>query len=369
MNELEKNRAEIDAIDTEMAALFEKRMQACANIAAYKKEHALPILDKTREAGILAKHTSLISNSVHQEYYMEFMKDILKISCAYQSRIMNGIKVAYSGSEGAFGYIAAQKLFPKAEMQAYSDFAGAYRAVENGEYDCAVLPIENSYAGDVGMVMDLMFSGSLYVNQVIELNVEHNLLAKEGATIEQIKTVVSHPQALEQCESYIKEHGLQTIAYSNTALAAKYVKEQCDQTVAAIASEETAQVLGLHILEKGINSARSNTTRFAVFSRAQNIPSPTSKNENEHFILMFTTRNEAGALAQTLNIIGAHNFNMRNLKSRPMKELLWNYYFFVEAEGNIGTQNGQDMLRELSAVCARLKLAGTYNETNPGETK
>ena len=90
------------------------------------------------------------------------------------------------------------------------------------------------------------------------------------------------------------------------------------------------------------------------------MPSPSSKNENEHFILVFTVRNEAGALAKTLNIIGAHNFNMRALRSRPMKGLLWNYYFYIEAEGNISSQNGQDMLRELSAVCARLRLVGTY---------
>ena len=116
----------------------------------------------------------------------------------------------------------------------------------------------------------------------------------------------------------------------------------------------------MEILDRAINTAHVNTTRFAVLSRAARMPDPFSRNENEHFILLFTTRNEAGALTQPLNIIGAHNFNMRNLRSRPMQGLLWNYYFFVEAEGNIATQNGQNMLAELAAVCARLKLAGTY---------
>ncbi len=361
MNELEKNRIEIDKIDVEMAKLFEKRMRACENIAQYKKEYALPIFDKAREESIIASHALLVDSDIYREYYMEFVRNVMDLSKKYQSRINDGAKVVYSGAEGAFGYIAAKKMFPGAALTGYSDFTSAYRAVENGEYDCAVLPIENSYAGDVGSVMDLMFSGSLYVNRMIELDVVHNLLALKGASLEKIKTVVSHPQALEQCEDFIKAHGFRTVSYSNTALAAKYVKEQNDETIAAISSGETADVFGLNILASGINSAKSNTTRFAVFSRAQHIPSPSAVGDKEHFILVFTVKNEAGALAQTLNIIGAHNFNMRNLRSRPMKELLWSYYFYIEADGNIGTQNGQDMLRELSAVCARLKLVGTYN--------
>ena len=361
MNRLEEKRIEIDAIDNEMAKLFERRMAASREVAEYKREHALPILDAEREAAVIAAGAKRIEDTELREYYTCFMKDVMKTSRAYQSRLMDGMKVVYSGAEGAFGYIAAKRAFPGAVLEAGADFADAYHEVESGKYDCAVLPIENSYAGDVGSVMDLMFSGSLYVNRIIELEVEHNLLARPGVRTDAIRTVVSHPQALEQCADYIPAPGWETVAYSNTALAAKFVAEQGDETVAAIASEESAGLFGLEILARGINSARSNTTRFAVFSRAQSLPSPESRTGSEHFILVFTTKNEAGALAQTLNIIGAHNFNMRNLRSRPMKGLIWNYYFFVEAEGNISTQNGQNMLSELSAVCARLKLVGTYN--------
>lgn len=361
MNQLEQSRIEIDAIDTEMAKLFEKRMKASAAIAEYKKANALPITDRIRENEILTKRSELIKDDIYREYYSLFLKDVMKISCAYQNRILNGMKVVYSGCEGAFGHIAAKKLFPAGELHACNNFTDAYTAVERGEYDCAILPIENSFAGDVGVVMDLMYSGSLYVSQMIELDVEHNLLTVSGASADAVKTVVSHPQALSQCEDYIREHGYETVSYSNTALAAKYVKEKNDPTYAAIASCETAEVFGLTIAEKNINTQRSNTTRFAVFTRALNKPSPMSKNENEHFILLFTAKNEAGALAQALNIIGAHNFNMRNLRSRPLKNLLWRYYFFVEIEGNVNTEDAQNMMKELSAVCAGLKLAGTYN--------
>lgn len=360
MNELEKCRADIDAIDTEMARLFERRMRVCADVASYKKEHALPIYDEARENAILASKASRVADTELQPYYVDFMKDVMKISRRYQSALLEGVKVAYSGAEGAFGYMAAKKAFPMATLVPFADFESAYRAVEKGDCNTAVLPIENSFAGDVGMVMDLLFSGSLYVNRIVEVEVTHDLLAVKGASLEGVKKVVSHPQALEQCDQFIRKNGFETVAYSNTALAAKYVSELGDKTVAAIASDDAAEIFGLVPLAKGINEARNNTTRFAVLSAAQALPNPASRDENEHFILLFTTRNEAGALAKSLNIIGAHNFNMRNLRSRPMKELLWNYYFFVEAEGNIATESGQDMLRELSAVCARLKLGGTY---------
>lgn len=360
MKHLEEIRQEINAIDTEMATLFERRLAACREVAEYKKEHGLPILDAAREAEILAKGAGRIEDLSLREYYVGFLNDLMKTSRAYQTRLLEGMRVAYSGVEGAFAHIAAKKAFPKAQIEACADFGAAYRGVEEGLYDCAILPIENSYAGDVGAVMDLMFSGNLYVNQVVEIEVNHHLLANPNASLEKIKCVVSHPQALEQCAEYIKANGWETLSYSNTAAAAKYVAEQGDESIAAIASEETAEIFGLGVLSRNIHSARNNTTRFAVLSRVQNLPAPTDRTGNEHFMLMFTTKNEAGALVQPLNILGAHNFNMRNLRSRPMKELIWNYYFFVEAEGNICTPSGQDMLRELSAVCAQIKLVGTY---------
>ena len=227
-----------------------------------------------------------------------------------------------------------------------------------------MLPLENSYAGEVGEVMDLIFSGDLHVNQVVDVAIAHNLIAKEGAQIEDIKIVVSHPQALAQCEEYIKKHGFETRAYSNTALAAKYVAEAQDASVAALASDETARIFSLSIVQSHVNDNPNNTTRFAAFSRAENVPVSIGKREDENFILAFTVQNESGALASALNIIGAHNFNMRTLRSRPMKDLQWNYYFYIEAEGNVRTENGRDMLQELSALCAKLKLVGSYFADN-----
>ena len=360
MNELEASRNEISRIDSEMARLFEQRMRACAAVADYKKRHGLSIKDTAREKALIERNRALIDSRDIEAYYVQFLKKTIELSCEYQSGLLNGMRVTYCGVEGAFAYMAAKRMFPEAELIAYSDFGDAYSAVERGEYDCVVLPLENSAAGEVGTVMDLIFSGELFINQVIDLPIEHNLLGTQDATMESVKTVISHPQALDQCGEYIRAHGFETETFSNTALAARYVKEKNDVSVAAIASDETSSVFGLKLIDRAVNDSRMNTTRFAALSRAQNRPADMSGRAEENFILVFTVKNEAGALAQTLNIIGAHGFNMRNLRSRPMKDLQWNYFFYIEAEGNINNENGQDMLRELSAVCAKLKLVGTY---------
>ncbi|MBQ8393531.1 MAG: chorismate mutase [Clostridia bacterium] len=360
MNELEVARKMISETDAKIAELFEKRMQAAELVAKYKKEHGLSILDTSREKELISRNAEYIHDTVIREYYVRFLKETMAISRDYQSRLNYGMRVAYSGVPGAFAYIAARRMFPEAELISYPNFEEAYSAVENGLADTVVLPIENSFAGDVGTVMDLLFSGSLYVNQVVDIGIEHNLIACDGASLDSIRTVVSHEQALSQCAEYIKARGYRTQVYPNTALAAKYVKELGDVTVAAVASDETAGIFGLKILASKIHTSKTNTTRFASFSRAQHsLPKGLGK-MNQSFILVFTVRNEAGALAKTLDIIGAHGFNMRNLRSRPMKELMWSYYFFVEAEGNINSQDGKDMLRQLSATCDKLKLAGVF---------
>lgn len=362
--DLEQCRNEINRIDAEMARLFEQRMHVCADVAAFKKSHGLSVRDPAREAELIQKNRSCIEDEAIASYYVQFLRNTIDLSCAYQSRLMEGLRVAYCGTEGAFAHLAAKRMFPEAQWIPHFSFAEAYGAVERGEMDSVVLPLENSYAGEVGTVMDLMFSGSLFINQVIDLGIVHHLLGRENASLETVKTVYSHPQALEQCGEYLRAHGYETVACTNTALAAQQVLRSGDSTVAAIASDEAAQTLGLKILDRHINADGRNTTRFAAFSRAANAPATSKPRENENFILVFTVRNEAGSLAQTLNIIGAHGFNMRSLRSRPRKDLLWSYFFYIEAEGCIHTENGRDMLRELSAVCAQLKLVGSYYANN-----
>jgi len=360
MNELEKVRAEISEIDEEMAGLFEKRMNCVAKVAEYKKENGLSVRDPAREEALIARCRQKIQNPEIEARYVSFLRGVIDVSCAYQESLIGGRSVAYSGVEGAWAHIAARRLFPEAQCRGFSTFEQAYRAVESGECDTAVLPLENSYAGEVGTVTDLLFTGSLYINQVMDLPIRHGLMSVPGGEIAQVKTVYSHAQALNQCREYIRRHGWETVECANTAAAAREVEKLNDPTVAAIASEEAAELYGLHLLEGGINDNPNNTTRFAALSRSQNRPQRTGLRDNTGFILVFTVQNRAGALAQTLNIIGAHGYNMKTLRSRPMKDLQWNYYFYIEAEGNILNENGEMLLREMGALCARLKLVGIY---------
>ncbi|MDD6881474.1 MAG: prephenate dehydratase domain-containing protein [Firmicutes bacterium] len=359
MQDLKDIRLKITEVDNKMAELFRERMELVAKVAEYKKICGLPILDREREEQVLINGAARIDDVDLKSYYVSFLKGTMELSRRYQSSIMEGLKVAYCGTRGAFAHIAASKIFPSAIKVAYTSFKKAYDAVESGECDCAVLPIENSFAGDVGQVNDLMFSGSLFVNGMYDLPVTHDLLGVEGATIKDIKTVVSHPQALSQCSVFIKGNELKEIEYSNTALAAEYVKTQNDKSVAAVASEESAKLFGLEVVARSINDDRSNTTRFAVFSRSDNRALEGSS--NQYFSLLFTARNEAGSLAHALTIIGNHGFNMRTLRSRPMKDLLWQYYFYIEAEGDIYGEDGRQCLEELKECCDRIKVVGSYS--------
>lgn len=366
-DQLKKIRNRITETDDKMAELFRQRMELVRQVGEYKKENALPVYDPERERQVLMMGADRIEDPNIRAHYMNFLESVMAIARRYQGTILEGLKVAYSGTEGAFAHIAACRIFPTARKIAYNGFKKAYEAVESGECDCAVLPVENSFAGDVDQVNDLMFSGTLFINGMYDLAVTHDLLGLEGATIKDIRTVVSHPQALSQCAAFIEDHGLKQADYSNTALAAEHVKEQNDKSIAAIGSAESAKLFGLDVIARSINDDRTNTTRFAVFSRADTRDA--NHEGKPYFSLLFTVRDEAGSLAQALNIIGSHGFNMRTLRSRPMKELLWHYYFYVEAGGDIYGQEGQECFKELQSCCDKIKIVGSYTNLHDQETE
>jgi chorismate mutase/prephenate dehydratase len=358
MTKLEKARQTINKVDKKMAELFEERMEAVRLVAEYKKEQGLQVEDSSREAEIIAKNSEFIRNNELKSYYINFLQSNMDISKNLQHKLLEGMRVAFSGTHGAFANIAAKKVFPDAKAVSFPDFKAAYNSVVNGECDCVILPIENSYNGDVGQVMDMAFFGPLYINGIYDIGIVQNLLAVKGTTMDEVKTVISHPQALGQCAEYIKKHNFETIEAVNTALAAKQVAEMGRHDIAAIASDEAAEEFGLKKLEAHINESNSNTTRFAVFSRAAKEP---NQNDN-HFILLFTVTNEAGSLGKAISIIGENGFNLKALKSRPTKELIWSYYFYAEGEGNINSENGKKMLEELKSKCSEIKVIGCFEK-------
>lgn len=355
---INKIRDEIRQADEEMAGLFVKRMEAVRKVAAYKQEHGLPIEDKEQEARVIQGRSALIEDPELRSFYVSYLQETMEISKRWQHYLMKGIRVAYSGVEGAFAHIAAGRIFPDGTLESYPSFEAAYESVAGGECDVVVLPIENSFAGEVGQVLDLMFSGSLYVNGVYDLSINQNLLAVPGTSLSEIRTVISHPQALSQCRTYIRKHGFAEISAPNTAMAARQVAQEKDRSKAAIASVETAELYGLQLLDHDINESKVNTTRFAVFSRAENKVS--GYWDGGAFLLLFTVKDEAGGLAKAINVISEHHFNMRVLRSRPMKDLPWHYYFYAEVEGDDASEKGREMIRALRAACPILKVVGRY---------
>ena len=265
--------------------------------------------------------------------------------------------ISYSGIEGSFAAIATQEIFTDQERLSCRTFREAYEKVEKGECDACVLPIENSYAGEVGQVSDLMFSGKLMVSGVYELRISQCLLGVKGSSNETVRKVISHPQALEQCGDYLARYGYEVIPYENTARAAREVAQSADITMAAIGSRGAAELYGLEILAEDINESAQNVTRFAVFVR----PDVVEKMQPmKNTILIFTIRDFVGALARAISIIGKHNYNMRVIRSRPVKDVNWQYYFYTEIEAHLDTEEGWRMLEQLKTACELIKVIGTY---------
>ena len=238
-----------------------------------------------------------------------------------KTALPNVKRVIFSGIEGSFAAIAAHRLFPEGEFSHAHSFKEAYEKVSEGTCDAAVLPIENSYAGEVGQVSDLMFGGDLQVRFIYELSISQCLLGVPGGSIEEIRTVISHPQALEQSAEFISAHNWETQPYENTARAAREVARMGDPQFAAVGSAETAKLYDLTIL---------------------------------------TIKHVAGSLAKAVTIIGMYDFNMRVIRSRPVKEKNWQYYFYTELEGRVDTEDGKNMLKLLRTACELIKVVGIY---------
>ncbi|MCR5719915.1 MAG: chorismate mutase [Lachnospiraceae bacterium] len=357
MDSLNEAREEIEKIDKEMALLFTKRMGCAAKIAAYKKENGIPILDSGREKALIEKNLKHLTDMSLEPFYRTFMKDVMNVSKEYQLKLTSEVKVSYHGIEGSFEDIQAKNLFPECKRIQCGSFEEAYKKVENNEADYCLLPIENSFAGEVGVVTDIMFDGDLYINGVYGLSVSQCLLGTKDATLDSVKTVVSHPQALSQCKSFIEEHGFRSVESDNTARAAREVAQQNDPTVAAIGSKEAAELYSLKVLVPDINESRENTTRFGVFSKTRSeIPQGKTRTD----IIMFTVKDEAGTLAKAISILGEHGYNMRVLRSRPLKSVNWQYYFYAEVDGDITTSKGCKMMDKLKKQCEQFKWIGSY---------
>lgn len=364
MDQLQQARAQIDEIDAKMAALFEQRMQAVGQVARYKARTGKQVFDPAREALVLEKNTARVQNPELQPYYREFLKKALAVSRAYQHVLIGQDVAAYQGVEGAWSHIALRQLFPFAKAQAYSTWNEVVEAVERGDAYCGVLPFENSNAGDVSAVLDLLYAHpGLKVARMCDLPIRQDLLALPGAQLSEIKTVISHQQALAQSGPFLKLHHFATKAWGNTADAARYVAEQGDQTLAAIASAETAKLYGLQILAEGVNEDGDNTTRFIVIEKESAQRQPIAAAPGQRLSMLFTVDHKPGRLARVIQIIGERGFNMETIKSRPLPHVQFEYYFYVQlvCPANAATDDCTKLVHELENVCRTVRILGVFD--------
>lgn len=353
-SKLAKYRETINQIDQQLTELFEQRLAIVKEIALVKQAEQLPIFDATREAAVLAKNLIYLKDQTLKTYHQNFFSELMQISKAYQLQLLNQKKVAYQGDQGAFAHLAAKQLFPYYGLVNYPTFASVFEALKNQSVNWAVLPLENSYYGEVGEVLDLLLCSNCQINASYDLPIKHQLVGLPTADLAKLSKVYSHPQAISQCSKFLKGLNIEIINYSNTALAAQYIFELNDPTCAAIAAKETAELYHLNILVPDIQDYIDNHTRFIVISNE------TTKTGDLASVI-FTSQHESGALNKLLNIISQYGFNLQAIKSRPYQSGAWSYYFYIELTLNQPKEKLAQLLQELASTGSFVKLLGIYS--------
>ncbi len=354
MKDLKELRQEIEIIDKEMAKLFVNRMEIVKNVALYKQENGMVVLDRSRELELLEKTSSLVNDESMRKYFRELLEKQMELSRDYQRRILGlKTKVAYQGIEGAFQHKALREIFNKCEENSYLTFEEVFRAVASKEMDYGVVPIENSNTGEISEIFDLLRKYDCYITKIHSLKIEQHLLGVKGAEIKDIKEVYSHPQGFLQCSKFLYGRGWKEIPYHNTAVSAKFVSDQKDKTKGTIGSYDTAELYNLNILAENINTNEQNYTKFIVISSVK-------PKEGDTCALIFTLPHEAGSLMKIIDAIGSRGYNMLNIKSRPVKNVPWEYFFYLEFQGDM--DNSGELMKELEANSLSFKMIGRYNK-------
>ena len=379
MKDISVLREEINAIDSKMVELFKKRMEIAASVAEYKKANSLPVLDAARERALLVRISDMAGDEF-EGYARTLYHTMLDVSKAYQhvklgseSVTCKAIKeslsrtgdlfperarVACQGVEGAYSQIATEKLFSLPEISYYPSFDAVFSAIESGECRYGVLPIENSTAGSVKKVYELMLHHDFHIVRSVRVKIDHHLLSNRGASLDGIKEIISHEQAINQCSSFLRSLGDVKITVApNTAVAARTVKESGRDDIAALSSRFCAELYGLDTLAAAVQDMGNNYTRFICISKEPEIYPGADK-----LTLMIVTPNKPGALYNVLSCFNALGVNMTKLESCPIPERDFEFMFYFDFTVSVYSQNLERLLCELEARGERYKLLGAYSE-------
>lgn len=377
--DLNDYRKQIDDIDRQLLALFGQRMEAAAAIAAYKKEHDLPVLDGKREREKLLDVAAKTPDDL-KDYAVSLYSLLFELSRSHQTRMLGtntalteqiaraientpklfpgSAAVACQGVEGAYSQLACDRLFKLPNVFYFSNFEAVFSAIEKGLCQYGVIPVENSTAGSVNAVYDLMMRHDFRIVRSLRLKVDHNLLANPGAKLSDIREICSHEQAIAQCSAFLQQHPeITVVRCENTAAAAKRVAQSGRKDVAALSSRSCAELYGLTCLASNVQDQGNNFTRFICISKNLEIYPGADRTS-----LMMVLPHRPGSLYKVLSRFYALGINLNKLESRPMPERNFEFMFYFDLETSVYTPQFQQLMAELPSLCEEFSYLGSYSE-------
>lgn len=377
--DLTEIRQEIDGIDQELVRLFCARMNLSAQVADYKKANNLPIFVPARERAILQKVAQMAGPEM-ENYTRVLYSMLFELSRSYQSKrngelsplyqtISQAIEhtpklfpqspiVACQGVEGAYSQIACEKIFKSPLIMYFKSFDAVFNAIEQGMCQYGILPIENSTAGSVTKVYDLMIRHNFSIVRTFRLKIDHNLLANPGAALSDIKTIYSHEQAISQCSDFLRSlPGVNVVPVENTALASEMVAKSGSKEVAALSSRSCAELYGLQCLAASVQDKGNNRTRFICISKNLEIYPGADKTS-----IMMVTPHKPGALYKVLARLYTLGINVTKLESRPIPDREFEFMFYFDLETSIYSEEYVQLMCELDELCEEFKYLGSYTE-------
>ncbi len=376
--ELEQYRKELDDINIKLLHLLENRMEVVEKVAEYKRLHQMPILQQSREDAIL----QTMCAQTKEEYVpavREFFSMLMRISREYQydshyqntqlfrllqtakasKHVLPDIpKIVCQGVPGSYSHQCAKEMFPEGQIQFCKNFSDVFDIISASQADIGILPIENSSSGSILSVFDLMRKNQFYIYQSHKIKINHCLLGLLGAKLSDITQVYSHEQGIWQCSDFLESHPkIHSATYSNTAAAAKFVREKNDPTFGAIASKLCSSLYGLEVLEEGIQNISENYTRFIAITKQFVVPKDANK-----ISLFLTLPNKQGSLSEVLSRFAMNGLNLTKLESRPLGDGNFSFLFFLEFEGNVSNPSVEKLLCRLSEELELFTFLGNYKE-------
>lgn len=374
MEDLNELRKQINEIDDELVELFLKRMEQVKKVGIYKQNNSMGVLDKSREESIIKKYIEITDDLEQKDQIKDFFEGLLSISRKAQYELISenilrstlehmnqNQKIGYLGVQGSNSYEAMVSYFgEEAESCGYTSFKDVFEALKNGEIKYGIVPIENSSTGGIAEVYDLLNVYNAFIVGEKCMDIDNHLLGVQGADIDTIEEVYSHPQVFLQCNQFFSMHPeWHQVPHFNTAKSAEHVAMQNDRTKACVASKKAAELYGLHIIQKDINNNKINNTRFIIISKGMEL-----NYNNDKISIVMIIPNKAGALYSILKYFSDKDINMVKIESRPIADKAWRYYFYIDINGNLGDENTNNALKLIEKETIYYKLLGNYKADN-----